>query len=55
VVEIESGSIVQLVEPGQPEALTQAIMQMEEYISQKVVKKRARETARKYAQIKIPY
>lgn len=55
VVEIESGSIVQLVEPGQPEALTQAIMQMEEYISQKVVKKQAREKARKYAQIKIPY
>lgn len=55
VEEIESESLVMLVEPGESEALARAIKQMDENNSLKEVKIRARETARKYAHIKIPY
>jgi glycosyltransferase involved in cell wall biosynthesis len=55
VEEIELESLVRLVEPGQPEDLARAIKQMEKDCSWKEVKNRARETARKYAHIKIPY
>jgi glycosyltransferase involved in cell wall biosynthesis len=55
VEEIESGSVMMVVEPGQPEALAQAIKQMEEHGLTEEVRKKARETARKYAHIKIPY
>jgi glycosyltransferase involved in cell wall biosynthesis len=55
VEEIELESLVRLVEPGRPEDLARAIKQMEKLSSRKEVKNQARETARKYAHIKIPY
>jgi glycosyltransferase involved in cell wall biosynthesis len=55
VEEIGEESVVRLVEPGKPEALAQAIIQMDKHATLKEVRTRACETARKYAHIKIPY
>lgn len=55
VVEIESESVVKLVEPGQPEALARAIKEMEQYKSSKEVVRKTGKIASKYAHIKIPY
>ena len=55
VVEIESESVVRLVEPGQPEALARAIKEMEQSKSSKEVVRKTGKIASKYAHIKIPY
>ncbi len=55
VMEIESESVVRLVEPSQPEALAQAIKEMEQPNSSKEIAKNACKIASKYAHIKIPY
>lgn len=55
VEEIESESVVTVVEPGQPEALTRAIKQLVEHESLEEVRERALTIAHKYSYIKIPY
>jgi L-malate glycosyltransferase len=55
VVEIESESVVRLVEPGQSEALARAIKEMVQPDSLKEAVKKACKIASAYAHIKIPY
>jgi L-malate glycosyltransferase len=55
VEEIMAESVVQVVEPGQPEALARAIKQMGSRKSSEENVQKARETASQYSHIKIPY